>query len=178
MNQAEQETRSEWQDSLLTQLRLAMQGSLLPCLPPNLTTRAAQRRAIRIAAERLTFCYATANPTANTRELSVCRSRLYAVLTYLRYECNPEDCTYDSVVKMLSLDYDTLRNMLAMARHTPRRTQRHYQWATNDPQALGGDIEAMVRLRLQQADELPTEALSTRAVEAALDAAFRVKCPS
>lgn len=39
----------------------------------------------------------------------------------------------------------------------------------NDPQALGGAIEAMVRLRLQQADELPSEAVCTQAVNAALD---------
>lgn len=161
---------AQWQaheiavDSLLDKLRRAMLGFLLPCFPAHLTTRSQQRNAIRAIAERLTFCFA-ATASVTSTDVLICRKRLYAVLTYLLFECLGSDQTYYNLFRLMTLEGDLLTRMTERAKHTPVSFQRHYR-RIGDFEA---NLEPAVLLYLSQDRRLPPGYICSVAVHRALD---------
>lgn len=164
---------AQWQtheiavDTLLDKLRCAMLGYQQPCLPRHLITRSQQCGAIRAAAERLTFCFAI-TASAEPSDLLVCRKRLYAVLTYLLFECHTPDQTFCNLLRLMALEADVLTRMTERCKHTPKKFQRHYRRITD----FDISIEPAILLYLSQDHRLPTTYLCSLAVKHALDKFF------
>lgn len=162
---------AQWQvheitvDSLLDKLRYAMLGFLQPCFPDSLPTRSQQRGAIRAIAERLTFCVAATIVDTNSANLLACRNRLYAVLTYLFFECLESDQTYYNLLRLMSLDADPLARMVQRCKHTPASFRRHYRGIAD----FDANLEPAVLLYLSQGCKLPPGYLCSLATERALE---------
>ncbi|WNX84073.1 hypothetical protein RWV98_16055 [Agathobaculum sp. NTUH-O15-33] len=127
------ENRIELVDRLLDKLRCRALCGDTPCvLPLGESTRAEQTDHICSLAARLMFCYAGVNPEAGPGELRVCKVRSLASLTFLQYECNPDDQTFGNLLRLAALPPDSFRCVLQAARYTPRRFRQRYRPLAGD----------------------------------------------
>lgn len=157
-------------ESHLDRLRYAMLGFLQPCFPAHLTSRSQQRGAIRAIAERLTFCVAATNSISSV-DIPICRKRLYAVLTYLFFECMLTDQTYYNLLRLMALEGELLARMTERAKHTPVSFQRYYRRIAD----FDANLEPAVLLYLSQDHRLPPGYLCSLSAERALET-LRQKC--
>lgn len=127
------ENRIELVDYLLDKLRCRALGGDAPCvLPLGESTRAEQTDHIHSLAARLTFCCAAANPGADAYELRAFKSRTLAALTFLQYECNPDDQTFGNLLRLAALPPDHFCRVLQTVCHTPRRFRQFYRPLAGD----------------------------------------------